>query len=287
LSTSLPWIETAAFRGQVVLITGAGRGIGAALAEKFAQAGAAVVVNDIIRERAHEVADRLRASGLTASAVVADITRTDEVRALFEECRRLNGSLDVFVSSAGFAERRPLLEVDEPYWEQIQGIHLKGPFFCIQQAARQMIERGGGRILLLSSIGGHAAQMHLAAYSAAKGGVTLLTKAAALELAPHGITVNAVGPGAVEGPWNRPFFEDPEYKKIWLATAPMRRMATNDDIAAAVMFLTSREAAYITGQVLYVDGGKLAYVPGVDVLRPGLEQGGGTAGQIGAAAPGE
>ena len=268
---SLPWVETKAFRGRVVLITGAGRGIGENLAERFAQAGATVVVNDIVAERANGVAERLGRAGLRAAPAAADIARVDQVREMFEAAQREHGPVDVFVSSAGFAERRPLLEADEAYWDQTQGVHLKGPFFCIQQAARQMIGRGG-RVVLLTSIGGYAAQMHLAAYASAKGGVTLLTKAAALELAPHGITVNAVGPGAVEGPWNRQFFEDPEYTRIWMATAPMRRLAVNDDIAAAVLFLASQEAAYITGQVLYVDGGKLTYVPGVDVLMPGLAQ---------------
>jgi glucose 1-dehydrogenase len=99
-----------------------------------------------------------------------------------------------------------------------------------------------------------------------------MTKAAALELAPLGITVNAVAPGAVEGPWNKQFFDDPAYRRKWLATVPLKRMATNDDVAAAVLFLASREAAYITGQILYVDGGKLCYVPGVDVFADAYEE---------------
>lgn len=270
---TLPWVETRAFHGQVVLITGAGRGIGEALAERFAQAGATVIVNDVLAERADGVANRLTQDGHSATSAVADVTQPDQVRTMFAECEQRHGPVGVFVSSAGFAERRPLLDVDEAYWDRMQGVHLKGPFFCIQQAAKQMARLGAGRIVLLTSIGGYAAQMHLAPYAAAKGGLNLLTKGAALELATHQITVNAVGPGAVEGPWNQQFFADPEYQRMWLATAPLRRMAVNDDVAAAVMFLASREAGYITGQVLYVDGGKLAYVPGVDVLRSGFALG--------------
>ena len=267
----LPWVETKAFQRRAVLVTGAGRGIGEGLVERFAQAGARVAVNDVVAERAEAVAGRLQQLGLEALAVPADITRVEEVERLFARCAEAFGPLDVFVSSAGFSERRPLLEVDEPYWDRMLGVNLKGPFFCIQAAARAMIPQRRGRIVCLTSVGAHAAQMHLTPYSAAKAGIGLLTRGAAVELAPHGITVNAVGPGAVEGPWNRQFFDDPEYRRRWLATAPLGRMATNDDVAAAVLFLASDEAGYVTGQVLYVDGGKLAYVPSPDVLHGAFE----------------
>jgi NAD(P)-dependent dehydrogenase (short-subunit alcohol dehydrogenase family) len=268
---SLPWVETKAFRDRIVLITGGGRGIGEALVERFAQAGARVIVNDVVSERVKGVADRLWQSGLEVLGVPADITRNEEVERLFARTAKEFGQLDIFVNSAGFSERRPLLEVDEPHWDRMLGVNLKGPFFCMQAAARAMIPQRQGRILFLTSIGAHAAQMHLAPYCAAKAGIVLLTRAAAVELATHQITVNAVGPGAVEGPWNRQFFDDPEYRRRWLATAPLGRMATNDDVAAAVLFLASDEAGYITGQVLYVDGGKLAYVPSPDVLHKAIE----------------
>ena len=264
---TLPWVETQAFRGRVVLITGAGRGIGAGLAERFAQAGASVVINDVVAERAAQVAAKLQKADYAASAITADITRVAEVEALFHQCLERHGRVDILVNSAGFSERRPLLEIDETYWDRILAVNLKGPFFCLQAAARHMAGPKKGRIICLTSIGAHAAQMHLAAYCAAKAGIVLMTKAAAVELGPHGVTVNAVGPGAVEGPWNRAFFEDPEYRRRWLATAPLGRMATNDDVAAAVLFLASDEAGYITGQVLYVEGGKLSYVPSPDALR--------------------
>ncbi len=269
----LPWIQTKTFAGRVVLITGAGRGIGEALARRFAEAGAQVVMNDVVEERVEAAVDRLRQDGLPAVAVAADITRPDQADRLVQASVERYGRLDVFVSSAGFSERRALFHIDEAYWDHIQDVNLKGPFFCLQAAASRMAARGeGGRIILLTSIGAHAAQMHLAAYSAAKAGLVLLTKAAAVELARHQITVNAVGPGAVEGPWNAQFFSDPEYRRRWMATAPLRRMATNDDIAGAVMFLASPDAGYVTGQVLYVEGGKLAYVPGVDILADALDR---------------
>lgn len=268
---TLPWVATKAFQDQVVLIIGAGQGIGEGLTRRFAEAGAAVVACDCVAERAHAVAESLSSEGLNVSGFTADITRLDQIDSLFEHVRAEFRRLHVLVNSAGFNRRVPLSATDETLWDQTQNVNLKGPYFCTKAAAPLMAEAAGGRIVNLSSIGGYAAQMNLSAYSSAKGGVSLMTKSTALELAPLGITVNAVGPGAVEGPWNSQFFEDPEYRRKWMATAPLRRMATNDDIAAAVMFLASKEAAYVTGQVLYVDGGKLAYVPGVDVLSAALE----------------
>ena len=270
---SLPWIETGAFREKVVLITGAGQGIGAGLAERFAQAGASVLACDVVADRVRQTASRLQEQGLRVEPSVADITRLEQIERLFDHCLDEFGRVDVLISSAGFSQRVPLLEIEEPYWDQVQGVNLKGPFFCLQRAAREMIARKeGGRIILLTSIGAHAAQMHLAAYCAAKSGLVLVTKAAAVELAGHGITVNAVGPGAVEGPWNRQFFKDPDYSRRWRATAPLGRMATNDEIAGAVFYLASPDSSYVTGQVLYVDGGKLAYVPGVDILGEALDR---------------
>jgi len=269
---TLPWVETKAFRGQVVLIIGAGQGIGEGLTKRFCQAGAAVVACDSVSERVNSVEASLKADGLNVTSVTADITRLDQIDRLFDHIQAETGRLDVLVNCAGFNRRVPLGETDEAVWDRTQDVNLKGPYFCTKAAATMMTKGGGGRIVNLSSIGGHAAQMNLSAYSSAKGGVTLMTKATALELAPLGITVNAVGPGAVEGPWNSQFFEDPEYRRKWMATAPLRRMATNDDVAAAVMFLASKEAGYITGQILYVDGGKLSYVPGVDVLSAALER---------------
>ena len=268
---TLPWVETRAFQDQVVLITGAGQGIGEGLTQRFGQSGATVVACDCVSDRVDSIETSLRAENLNVTAATADITSLDQIQLLFDRIRSEFRRLDVLVNCAGFNRRIPLAETDEALWDQTQNVNLKGPYFCTQAAARIMSENGGGRVVNMSSIGGHAAQMNLSAYSSAKGGVALMTKSAALELAPLGITVNAVGPGAVEGPWNSQFFEDQEYRRKWMATAPARRMATNDDVAAAVLFLASKDAGYITGQILYVDGGKLSYVPGVDVLTQALE----------------
>jgi len=267
----LPWVETKAFRDQIVLIIGAGRGIGEGLAERFGQAGAQVIACDGDSERTDSVEAALKDEGLHVTGFTADISDVDEVSALFARIRADFGGLDVLVNSAGFNRRVPVAETDEALWDRTLDVNLKGPYFCAKAAAPVMAEGGSGRIINMSSVGGYAAQMHLSAYSSAKGGLTLMTKAMALELAPLGITVNAVGPGAVEGPWNDQFFGDPEYRRRWLATSPIKRMATNDDIAAAVMFFASPEASYITGQVLYVDGGKLSYVPSVSTLSDAFE----------------
>jgi NAD(P)-dependent dehydrogenase (short-subunit alcohol dehydrogenase family) len=254
----------------VVAIVGAGRGIGEGLADRFARAGAIVLVIDLDLAGAQRVADQLTDAGLSAFALGADITQPDAVGQLFSSCAVEHGRLDVLVNSAGFAERRAMLEVDEAYWDTMADVNLKGPFFCLQAAARIMIPQGRGRIINLGSVGGYAAQKDLIAYNAAKGGISLLTKAAALELGAHGITVNTVAPGGVEGPWNEQFFSDPDYRRRWNATVPLGRMATNDDVAAAVLFLAAEESQYLTGQTLYVEGGKLSYVPGIEILDGAL-----------------
>ncbi len=251
------------FRGRNVLITGAGRGIGQHLAQQFCRLGATVFVNDFHDSRATEVVDELQSFGFHPVAMPADITDVRQVQRLFGDIHNQCGGLDIFVNSAGFAQRVPLLEVTEEYWDQMQNVNLKGPFFCLQAAASQMMARGGGRIVLLGSIGGQSAQRNLAAYGAAKAGLSMLAKSAAVDLAPHGITVNVAAPGAVEGPWNDQFFSDPLYRARWEQTVPARRMATNEDVAAAVLFFASMGAGYITGQTLFVDGGKLAYLPSV------------------------
>ena len=263
---SLPWIETQAFADRVVAIVGAGRGIGEGLAECFARAGATVLVIDLKLERAQSVANQLRDMGLSAFAFEADVRKPEVVERLFSSCAVEYGRIDILVNSAGFAERRPMAEIDEDYWDTMVDVNLKGPFFCLQAAAQVMVSHSYGRIINLGSVGGYAAQKDLMVYNAAKGGITLLTKAAALELGHHGITVNSVAPGGVEGPWNENFFSDSDYRRRWNATVPVGRMATNMDVAAAVLFLASEESQYVTGQTLYVDGGKLSYVPGVDIL---------------------
>ena len=270
---TFPWIQTKAFKDHIVAIVGAGRGIGAGLALRFAEAGATVLIIDLERDRAEATTARLVQAGFNAYALTADIVKPDEVQQLFSDCFEQHGRLDVLINSAGFAERRPMLDVDEPYWDTMLDVNLKGPFFCLQAAARIMIKQGRGRVINLGSVGSYAAQLDLLAYNSAKGGIVLLNKAAALELAPYGITVNTVAPGGVEGPWNKNFFDDPEYIRRWKATVPMGRMATNDDVAAAVLFLASDESKYITGQTIYVDGGKLSYVPGVEILDQAYDVG--------------
>lgn len=269
---SLPWVEAKSFREQVVLIVGAGRGIGAGLVERFAQAGADVIACDAVSERVDALEAALVDEGLHVNALTADITVVAEIEALFAQLRADYGRLDVLVNCAGFNRRVPVAQTDEALWNQTQDVNLKGPYFCAKAAAKIMGERGCGRIVNISSVGGYAAQMHLSAYSAAKGGLTLMTKAMALEFAPLGVTVNAVGPGAVEGPWNDQFFSDPEYRRRWMATSPIKRLGTNDDVAAAVMYFASPDAGYVTGQVLYVDGGKLTYVPSVSVLSEAFDE---------------
>ena len=253
------------FAGAVVVVTGGGRGLGKAIALSFAREGGTVVVCDLDQSAIEEVARQMDDVGGAGHAVVADVRVGKDTQRLIEATVEQCGRVDVLVNCAAVALRRLMFDVEESFWDQHLDTNLKGAFFCAQAAAREMVARGvAGRIINIGCVGGWAAQRHLSAYNASKGGLNLLTKSLALELAPHGITVNEVCPGAILGTKNRELFEQPSYLREWRKSVPMNRPAANDDITPLVLFLASGDAAYITGQIIYVEGGKLCYVPSVN-----------------------
>jgi len=238
--------------GRVALITGAGSGIGEATARRFAAEGAIVVVNDVEVERARAVASAIQKDGGQALAVAANVTRRDEVEQLVARAVGEFGRLDVLINNAGINRDAMSHKMTEEQWDQVLAVNLKGTFLCAQAALPKMRERGWGRVVNTSSVGclGNIGQAN---YSASKAGVIGLTRTLALEYAKYGVTVNCIAPGAVMTPMLAGV-PDPIKEKI-TAQIPMGRIADPAEIAAVHAFLASEDAGYITGQVIFVDGG--------------------------------
>lgn len=236
---------------RVVLVTGAGTGIGRALCEGFAHDGMTVVANDVDAAAAHDTAAAL---GDATCAEPADVADVAAVRAMVGRIVERFGRLDVAVANAGVTHFGPFLDAEPAELDRLLGVNVVGSYFTAQAAARAMVRRGtGGRILLLSSVTGIQAMRGLSAYGATKAALRQLARSLALELGPHAITVNAIAPGATVT--DRTRAEQPDYADAWAALAPNRRVATVDDIVAAARYLVSDGAAHVTGQTLVVDGG--------------------------------
>ncbi|HTS63882.1 MAG TPA: SDR family oxidoreductase [Candidatus Acidoferrales bacterium] len=233
---------------QVVLVTGAGHGIGRAIAERFAREGARVVVNDIDAGRAREVA---AATG--GVAIPADVSRKPDVDQMFDRVAGELGPLSVLVNNAGnIYAARHFLEGDEGWWDAVLGVNLKGAFLCSQRAAHVMAMQRRGVILNMSSGGATRAHRGNVAYDASKGAVEAMTRAMALDLAPYGIRVNAIVPGLI-----RTYDVTDAVAGERGRVVPMGRLGTPEDIAGPTVFLATDDARYITGACLVVDGGVL------------------------------
>ncbi|MFN8485368.1 MAG: glucose 1-dehydrogenase [Anaerolineae bacterium] len=243
--------------GKVAFVTGAGLGIGYAAARALAQAGAAVVVNDVAAARADAAAAGIVAAGGQAAAFAGDMASVANCRALVQFAVETYGRLDIACCNAGITSWGGFLDYSEAHFDQVVGVNLKGTYFSAQAAAQQMIAQGGGgRIILTSSVTGNKAVRNLSAYAMTKGGLQMLARNLVLELSPHGITINAVAPGAIVT--ERNLHDDPQYAEHWAAVVPLGRAGQPQDIATAVVFLASDDASYITGQTLIIDGGVTA-----------------------------
>lgn len=246
--------------GRKALITGANSGIGEAIARRFAAAGAAVVVNYRSRpEGAQKIVEDIVSAGGEAIAIQADVGSAADIEAMFAEMFARFGGIDILVNNAGIINDSAFLDMSIENWDKVIGINLRGAFICAQQAARHMIKTGGGVIVNISSVhevipgGGNA---H---YCTSKGGLEMLMKTMALELAQHKIRVNNIAPGAIATPINAEWLGDAAKREEVLATIPWRTIGTPEDIAAAALYLVSDEAKYVTGTSLFVDGGMTLY----------------------------
>ncbi len=247
------------------IVTGAGRGIGQAMAVRFAQEGARVAVVDIDRGSAEATAGLIRDGGGDATALTADLTRIDRIEAMIEEAVSFLGRLDILVNNAGRVEIKPFLDVTETEWDQVMDLNLKGTYFCMQAGARQMIRQGGGgRIINMSSISGRHGRADSSVYAASKMAIISITQSAALAFADRGILVNALCPGVVATPmWDhidedraRLFgYERGTARARLVEKIPLKRVSEPEEIAAAAVFVASDENTLITGQAINVDGG--------------------------------
>ena len=238
---------------QVALVTGSGRGIGQAIALALAEHGADVVVNDVVEESARQVAAQIEEMGRVAMPVVADITSEDEVKAMVTAAMDRFGQIDILVNNAGITQDNLLLRMSEEQWDIVLAVNLKGAFLCTKAVARPMLKAHRGRIINIGSVVGLTGNVGQANYSSSKGGLIALTKSTAQELGSRGITCNAVAPGFIETEMTDRLSD--EAREQMLGRVPLGRPGQPEDVAGAVVFLAGPEAAYITGQVITVDGG--------------------------------
>jgi NAD(P)-dependent dehydrogenase (short-subunit alcohol dehydrogenase family) len=254
------------FSGKVVMVTGAGQGIGRAAAERFVAEGAKVCALDRDAARVEETVQALASGGGAVEGITGDISRRPDVYRAVQHCVDRFGGLDVLVANAGITGVRPLLDIDDASWQRILDVNLTGTFLCTQEAARVMARSAGGAIVVTASTNAFWVEANMAAYNASKGGVVAFVRTAALDLAPFGIRVNAVEPGVVRTRLAAFVTEDPVTAADYLKRIPLNRFAEPADVADAVLFLASREAAYITGQTLVLDGGLTLGLPATSTI---------------------
>ena len=243
--------------GKVAIVTGAGSGIGYAIAEGLSAAGAAVCVNYLGYE---EDAKALAARLPKAIAIKADISKAAEVQAMVDATVKELGSVDVLINNAGLERSVPFLEIDEATWDLMLDVDLKGAFLCAQACGRVMRDSGrGGSIVNISSIHEDVPFPGYTPYCAAKGGLRMMMRNAAIELAQYKIRVNNVAPGAIATPINAETLNHPERVAILKMIVPLMRMGRPEEVAAVALFLASDASSYVTGSTYYVDGGMVRY----------------------------
>lgn len=246
------------FNDKVVLITGAGRGIGRAIAEAFASEGAIVAANDLTPINLDETIRRITQTGGKAKPYLADVAKQMPVREMVAQVLADWGQIDILINNAGVEPHAPLLELDAWDWQRTLDVNLSGPFYAIQAVGRVMREKGGGVIVNIASIAGRAHGLKdRAAYVASKMGLIGLTREAARELAAYNIRVNAVCPGVIETEMTAALRQNEVMLAKWLEDIPQGRLGTPADVVGLVLFLCSPASAYLTGQAINVDGGKV------------------------------
>jgi glucose 1-dehydrogenase len=248
-------------QGKVAVVTGAGTGIGQAIALAFAREGAMVVVDYVGKASvSQDTIDKIGAMGGKSLGVEADISKPDDVQVLVNKTIETFAKLNIFVNNAGIERKFAFVDYPLEEWQKIMAVNLTGPFLCSQAAAKQMIKQGqGGRIINLSSIHEDLPMTTNAPYCASKGGLRMLMRTIAVELAPSGITVNNIGPGAIYTPIDKDVEGDAKLNDQILAEIPMGRWGKPEEVAQLAVYLASEDAAYVTGSTHFIDGGMLRH----------------------------
>ena len=247
--------------GKVCIITGAATGIGRAIATKFVKEGARVAIDYVGNaDDANELVAALALIGGDAIAVAADVSDGGQVATLFDETVKRFGRIDVLVNNAGIEKRIPFVDTPEHEWSKVLAVNLTGPFLCCQHAAKRMIAQGGGgRIINISSVHEDLPMPTNAPYCASKGGLRMLMRTIAVELAPHDILVNNVAPGAIDTPMDASLKADAAKMDQLRAEIPLHRMGKPEEVAEICAFLASSGASYVTGSTYFVDGGMIRH----------------------------
>lgn len=251
---------------RIALVTGSASGIGKAIALAFAKEGADIIVADLDLSGAEAVVKEIQALNRKTMAVKTNVAIFNDVKEMVKTTVERFGKIDILVNNAGVQEHQPFLEISEESWDRVLDVNLKSCFLCSQMVAKEMVKRRQGKIINISSSGSERVYPRTAQYAAAKGGINTLTRVMACELARYNINVNAIGPGPTITPlWEKGV--TPEIKEAQKRAIPMGRHAKPEDIAGAAVFLASDDSNFVTGHILYVDGGINA-VHAVQTTRP-------------------
>jgi gluconate 5-dehydrogenase len=244
--------------GRTALVTGSSRGLGRAMAEGLAEAGAAVVLNGADAGRLAGAASEMRAAGHRVTEARFDVANEAEIVAAFADLDARGIAVDILVNNAGIQFRRPMVELDTADWRRVIEVNLTSAFVVGREAAKRMIPRGYGKVINIGSLTSDAARATVAPYTAAKGGIKMLTRAMTAEWAEHGIQANAIGPGYMLTEMNKALVENPAFNAWVVGRTPARRWGKPGELIGTVVFLASAASDYVNGQIIYVDGGMLA-----------------------------
>jgi len=241
--------------GKTALVTGSSRGLGRAFAEGLARAGARVVLNGVNEDRLFEAAQEMRGEGLEILTAAFDVTDEAAVKAAFHEFDEDGVAIDILVNNAGIQFRKPMLELETEDWQRVLDVNLTAAFVVGREAARRMAEHGSGKIINIGSVQSELARATIAPYAVSKGGIKMLTKAMAAEWGEKGIQVNAIGPGYMVTDMNQALLDNPDFDAWVKGRTPMRRWGLPEELAGTAIYLASNASNYVSGQIIYADGG--------------------------------
>jgi NAD(P)-dependent dehydrogenase (short-subunit alcohol dehydrogenase family) len=253
-------LDMMSLKSKVAVVTGGSSGLGVTFAQALAEVGANIVLAARRIDKLNEVADDLTRLGVKVKPVQCDVSQQDQVQALIDETLKTFGRMDIVVNNAGVAAMSPATEISIEEWNRVVSVNLTGTFLCARTAARQMMKRGGGKIVNIASIYGAVGDVFPASpYYATKGAVINLTRDLAVEWAPSKINVNAIAPGFFPSEMTEGIFQDPHYLEYINKQTPLGRTGNPDDLKGAIVFLASSASDYVTGQTIFVDGGWTAW----------------------------